>query len=74
MTVASVYFCVIWPGFCLGTTIRASVHIKLPKISKNQDEFHKIAARYNLQVRGTAGEHSDSIGGIYDISNKVWDN
>lgn len=22
------------------------------------------------QVRGTSGEHSDSIGGIYDISNK----
>jgi arginine kinase len=59
--------------FCptnLGTTIRASVHIKLPKISKNLDEFHKIAAKYNLQVRGTSGEHSESIGGIYDVSNK----
>ncbi|XP_055328792.1 arginine kinase Lit v 2.0101-like [Paramacrobiotus metropolitanus] len=59
--------------FCptnLGTTIRASVHIKLPKISKNLDEFHKIAAKYNLQVRGTSGEHSESIGGVYDVSNK----
>lgn len=59
--------------FCptnLGTAIRASVHIKLPKISKNIEEFNKIAAKYNLQVRGTAGEHSDSGGGIYDVSNK----
>ncbi|OQV14425.1 Arginine kinase [Hypsibius exemplaris] len=59
--------------FCptnLGTTIRASVHIKLPKISKNLDEFNKIAARYNLQVRGTAGEHSETVGGVYDVSNK----
>ena len=55
----------------IGTTIRASVHIKLPKISKNLDEFNKIAARYNLQVRGTAGEHSETVGGIYDVSNKV---
>lgn len=23
-----------------------------------------------LKVRGSAGEHSDSVGGIYDISNK----
>jgi creatine kinase len=59
--------------FCptnLGTTVRASVHIKLPKISKNLDEFNKIAAKYNLQVRGTAGEHSDSPDGVYDVSNK----
>jgi len=59
--------------FCptnLGTTIRASVHIKLPKISKNLDEFHKVAGKYNLQVRGSAGEHSEAVGGIYDVSNK----
>lgn len=59
--------------FCptnLGTTVRASVHIKLPNLSKNLDEFHKIAGKYNLQVRGSAGEHSEAVGGIYDISNK----
>ena len=47
------------------------MHIKLPNLSKNLDEFHKIAGKYNLQVRGSAGEHSEAVGGIYDISNKV---
>lgn len=25
----------------------------------------------NLQVRGIHGEHSESVGGVYDISNKA---
>ena len=25
---------------------------------------------FSLQVRGTAGEHTESVGGVYDISNK----
>ncbi|XP_043277717.1 arginine kinase-like [Venturia canescens] len=59
--------------FCptnLGTTIRASVHIKLPKLSADFPKLLEIAETYHLQVRGTRGEHSDSEGGIYDISNK----
>ncbi|CBH14250.1 arginine kinase [Trypanosoma brucei gambiense DAL972] len=59
--------------FCpsnLGTTIRASVHIKLPKLGADRAKLEEVAAKYNLQVRGTAGEHSDSPDGIYDISNK----
>lgn len=59
--------------FCptnLGTTIRASVHIKVPKLAKNYDQLEAIAGRYNLQVRGTRGEHTESEGGVYDISNK----
>ncbi|XP_011501058.1 PREDICTED: arginine kinase-like [Ceratosolen solmsi marchali] len=59
--------------FCptnLGTTIRASVHIKLPKLAVDLPEFEKIAGTYNLQVRGTRGEHSESEGGVYDVSNK----
>ena len=59
--------------FCptnLGTTIRASVHIKLPKLAAELAKLEEIAGRYNLQVRGTSGEHSASIGGVYDISNK----
>jgi len=58
--------------FCptnLGTTVRASVHIKLPKLSKNMDEFQKIAKANHLQIRGIHGEHSESEGGVYDISN-----
>lgn len=61
-----------WLTFCpsnLGTTVRASVHIKLPKISGNMDEFKKIADQYKLQIRGIHGEHSESEGGVYDVSN-----
>lgn len=59
--------------FCptnLGTTIRASVHIKVPKLAKDYAKLEAVAGKYNLQVRGTSGEHSESIGGVYDISNK----
>ncbi|XP_018494769.1 arginine kinase [Galendromus occidentalis] len=59
--------------FCptnLGTTIRASVHIKLPKLAANRTRLEQIASKYNLQVRGTRGEHTESEGGVYDISNK----
>lgn len=59
--------------FCptnLGTTIRASVHIKVPKLAKNKQQLEAVAAKFNLQVRGTRGEHTESEGGVYDISNK----
>jgi len=59
--------------FCptnLGTTIRASVHIKLPKLAADKKKLDAVAATFNLQVRGTSGEHTESIGGVYDISNK----
>jgi arginine kinase len=39
--------------FCptnLGTTIRASVHIKLPKLAADKALLDETAARYNLQV------------------------
>ncbi|KFD68046.1 hypothetical protein M514_03382 [Trichuris suis] len=58
--------------FCptnLGTTIRASVHIKLPKVSQRSD-FQSVCEDLNLQVRGIDGEHSKSEAGIFDISNK----
>lgn len=54
----------------LGTAMRASVHIKLPKLAEDMDLFKKIADQYHLQIRGIHGEHSESEGGIYDISNR----
>ena len=54
----------------LGTAMRASVHIDLPKLSKNMNKFKKITDKYFLQIRGIDGEHSQSDNGIYDISNK----
>jgi len=60
--------------FCptnLGTTIRASVHIKLPKLAKGgQDALQAVADKFQLQVRGSAGEHSEAKGGLYDVSNR----
>ncbi|XP_068150868.1 arginine kinase 1 isoform X3 [Drosophila tropicalis] len=59
--------------FCptnLGTTIRASVHIKVPKLAANLAKLEEVAGKYNLQVRGTRGEHTEAEGGVYDISNK----
>lgn len=40
--------------FCptnLGTTIRASVHARFPKLNTNLERFQEIANMYNLQVR-----------------------
>ena len=54
----------------LGTALRASVHIRLPKLSLKKDEFQKIADKYYVQIRGIHGEHSESPEPIFDISNK----
>ena len=50
--------------------MRASVHIKLPNLGVNMDEFKKIADQYYVQIRGIHGEHSESADHIYDISNR----
>jgi len=58
--------------FCpsnLGTTLRASVHIKIPKLAATP-EFKAFCDKYNIQARGIHGEHTESVGGVYDISNK----
>merc|ERR1712110_267006 len=54
----------------IGCGERASVHIKVPLTSQNEKLFNEIATRNNLQIRGVNGEHSESKGGIYDVSNK----
>jgi len=62
-----------WLTFCptnLGTTVRASVHVKIPKVSARPD-FKKICADMKLQIRGIHGEHSETEGGVYDVSNKA---
>lgn len=52
----------------LGTSMRASVHMRLPKLSLQAD-FKDICKSMGLSVRGTHGEHTESEGGVYDISN-----
>merc|ERR1719194_64813 len=47
----------------LGTALRASVHIKLPCLAKNKEQFNKIAAEYYVQIRGIHGEHTETDDG-----------
>jgi len=53
----------------LGTGMRASVHIKIP-LASAQPEFKTICEQHHIQPRGIHGEHSETAGGVYDISNK----
>ncbi|XP_016952522.1 arginine kinase [Drosophila biarmipes] len=55
----------------LGTTLRASVHIRLPLLSKDPDRLIALAEELQLQVRSTdGGELATVEDGIMDISNK----
>jgi len=54
----------------LGTAMRASVHIRLPELAQNMDRLKQLTDRYSLQIRGLHGEHSQSEGGVFDISNR----
>merc|ERR1712167_363762 len=54
----------------LGTAMRGSVHIKLPKLMKNKTLFNEIADKYYVQIRGIHGEHTETDDGVFDISNK----
>ena len=37
---------------------------------RNWSRFQAIADQYNVQIRGSHGEHSDTSDGIFDISNR----
>ncbi len=54
----------------LGTAMRASVHIRLPKLGNDMETFKKITDSSHLQIRGIDGEHSETKSDIFDISNK----
>ena len=53
----------------LGTGLRASVHINLPKLMKNPQLMNSIADKYHVQIRGIHGEHTETDDGVFDISN-----
>lgn len=53
----------------LGTALRASVHIRLPKLAEKMDEFKEITDAHHLQIRGIDGEHSENASAIFDVSN-----
>jgi creatine kinase len=54
----------------LGTGLRASVMIKLPKFNEDPALLEKVCDKFDLQPRGSAGEHSAAVGAKWDISNK----
>lgn len=54
----------------LGTAMRASVHINVPNLAKDMISFKTITDKFHLQIRGIHGEHDESKGSIYDISNR----
>jgi arginine kinase len=53
----------------MGTGLRASVHINLPKLMKNPELHQSIADKYHVQIRGIHGEHTETDDGVFDISN-----
>ncbi|WP_300673132.1 phosphagen kinase [Desulfoluna sp.] len=55
----------------LGTAMRASVHMTLTGLARDEAALKKSAEALGLQVRGMHGEHSQSQGGVYDISNRM---
>ena len=54
----------------LGTAMRASVHINLPKLMAEKSKFNEIADKYEVQIRGIHGEHTETNDGVFDISNR----
>ncbi|CDQ74928.1 unnamed protein product [Oncorhynchus mykiss] len=52
----------------LGTGLRAGVHVRLPKLSKDP-RFGKILDNMRLQKRGTGGVDTATTGDTFDISN-----
>jgi creatine kinase len=55
----------------LGTGLRASMFVKLEKLGADPHALEAICAPFGLQPRGSAGEHSAAVGGMWDISNKA---
>ena len=53
----------------MGTGLRASVHISLPKLMVNAKLHQEIADKYHVQIRGIHGEHTETDDGVFDISN-----
>lgn len=55
----------------VGSGMRASFMMKLPYIGQDLVQLKQICLEMGLAVRGIAGEHSASVGGVFDISNKA---
>lgn len=54
----------------IGTTMRAGVHIQLKKLASDRDTLERLAAKHDLQIRGTGGEKTAVVDNVFDISNE----
>merc|ERR1712185_287963 len=54
----------------LGTGLRASVMVKLEKFNEDPVLLEQVCDKFDLQPRGSAGEHSPAVGAKFDVSNK----
>jgi len=62
----------------LGTGLRASVMVCLPEFNKlmegdnhaDKELLETVCSAFDLQPRGSAGEHSAAVGAKFDVSNK----
>jgi creatine kinase len=62
----------------LGTGLRASVMVKLENFNKllegdvqeDKELLEEVCSAFDLQPRGSAGEHSAAVGAKFDVSNK----
>lgn len=54
----------------IGTAMRASVHIRLPKLEKDPGRLKRLASTHGLQIRGTQGEKTAVTESVLDISNR----
>lgn len=57
----------------LGTGLRASVMIKLTKFNETEEArivLEEVCSKFDLQPRGSAGEHSAAVDDKFDVSNK----
>merc|ERR1711871_129601 len=54
----------------LGTGLRASVMVKLEKFNEDPAFLEEVCSIFDLQPRGSAGEHSAAVGAKFDVSNK----
>merc|ERR1719446_1087651 len=54
----------------IGTGLRGGVMICLPKLNEDPVFLEKVCDAYDLQPRGSAGEHSAAVGAKWDVSNK----
>ena len=54
----------------VGTGLRASFHIRLPKLECDTRQLRAIVADHGLALRGTSGEHSKVDDSVFDVSNR----